>query len=351
MTTGLTSFSTEEDPGALPAVGTSDVAEGECLSPSIDSVDSVENESSSETDSESWRGEVSARLQRFRTRRKPSGPRYPSLLLPFDPPEYRYRPSPPRSEGSSALEPCAASNAEQSEAQEDVEMANSQSLPAVGAVATNRWADHLELSAKVIEFPRIAAIPEVRSSDLADPVIDRPRIVEAPEVLPPPPALGGMLMEAYSPAPGIPGISDELNLPCAPASIVRRVLAATVDVSIVGSAMAMFTAVFDRISTGQLRENLLLSLEALGAAALLLWMTYDFLFVVYTGSTPGIALARLELAAFDGKPIRRSRRRWRVIASFLSALSAGLGYLWCFLDDHGLCWHDRITRTYLKNAN
>ncbi len=41
-----------------------------------------------------------------------------------------------------------------------------------------------EPSAKVIEFPRSAAIPVFRASELAEPIFDRPRIVEAPEVLP-----------------------------------------------------------------------------------------------------------------------------------------------------------------------
>ncbi len=345
MTTGLTSFSTEEDPGPSSATGASDVAESECVSPSTDM---PEGEGSDESNPESWRGEVSARLQRFRTRRKPSGPRYPSLLLPFDPPEYRYRPSPPRSEGSSALEALASSTAEQSEVREEIAIENRHTAPPVSEAVTNRWIDRPELSAKVIEFPRFAAIPEFHGSDLADPVMDRPRIVEAPEVLPPPPALGGMLIEpAFNPAVGL---KDELDLPSAPASVLRRVLAATIDVGIVGAAMVAFAAIFERTSAFQLRENLLLSLGTLSAAALLLWMIYAFLFIVYTGSTPGIAIARLELAAFDGKPVRRTRRRWRVIASFLSAFSAGLGYLWCFLDDRGLCWHDRITRTYLKNA-
>ena len=36
---------------------------------------------------DSWRVEVAARLERYRTRRKPRTPRYPSLLLPFDAPE------------------------------------------------------------------------------------------------------------------------------------------------------------------------------------------------------------------------------------------------------------------------
>jgi hypothetical protein len=40
-------------------------------------------------------------------------------------------------------------------------------------------------------------------------------------------------------------------------------------------------------------------------------------------------------------------RRWRVLASFLSAASVGMGYAWVFLDEDSLCWHDRITHTYL----
>jgi hypothetical protein len=36
-----------------------------------------------------------------------------------------------------------------------------------------------------------------------------------------------------------------------------------------------------------------------------------------------------------------------VLASFLSGLSLGIGYLWCFLDEDQLCWHDRITHTYM----
>src|SRR5580692_45035 len=33
---------------------------------------------------DSWRIELAARLDRYRTRRKPRSPRYPSLLLPFE---------------------------------------------------------------------------------------------------------------------------------------------------------------------------------------------------------------------------------------------------------------------------
>jgi hypothetical protein len=77
------------------------------------------------------------------------------------------------------------------------------------------------------------------------------------------------------------------------------------------------------------------------------WGAYQYLLLVYAGSTPGLRLARLELARFDGSPAGRRLRRWRVLASFLSAASLGMGYAWVFLDEDALCWHDRITHTYL----
>src|SRR5258708_36958243 len=52
----------------------------------------------------------------------------------------------------------------------------------------------MEATARVLEFPRLAA-PPTRGEELAEPVMGRPRIVEAAELLPPPPALGGILIE------------------------------------------------------------------------------------------------------------------------------------------------------------
>jgi uncharacterized RDD family membrane protein YckC len=79
----------------------------------------------------------------------------------------------------------------------------------------------------------------------------------------------------------------------------------------------------------------------------LFWATYQYLLIVYSGTTPGLRLAGLELARFDGTPTHCSLRRWRVLASYLSAASLGMGYAWVFLDEDLLCWHDRITHTYL----
>jgi uncharacterized RDD family membrane protein YckC len=331
--------------------------------------------------SDSWRVEVAARLERYRTRRKPRTPRYPSLLLPFDAPESWSRPATASGAAAEVTKP----------AEQDFTFPNNEEPTAAevpGFVEphqpSKRYASQQaphpypeqapELSANVIEFPRSAAIPVFHPSDLADPVLDRhrPRIVEAPEILPPPPALGGMLIEPTHKEPVDRRAADS---PAASASIARRSLAALVDGIVLTMALAAFAAIFLRLNSGFIRvPNLsLISISidrplplllrptlagptlsattlagALGIIAVLLWASYKFLFVVYTGSTPGLRAARLRLAAFDGSPLTRRSRRWRVLASFLSAFSAGLGYLWCVLDQEGLCWHDRITRTHIQ---
>jgi uncharacterized RDD family membrane protein YckC len=356
MTTGLTSFSTEDDPEIPSLLSTlSETTAGETepgMSSVVEDVEGPGAEAGVHSDAESWRSEVAARLQRYRTRRKPSSPRYPSLLLPFDPPQYRYHSSPPAAASESTTQGGTTTESKTdltapcnqfSEVPRAPEQAPRQQLA--------QFLDpYLETSAQIIEFPRSAAIPVLHASDLADPVIDRPRIVEAPEVLPPPPALGGMLMEPVRNRAS--ERSDEFGSLTSPASIVRRWIAFLLDGVILGSALAAFAAVFLRLNLNLSHErgSLLVFIEAFGAVTVVVWMIYDFLFLVYTGSTPGLRAARLQLASFDGTPIDRRLRRWRVVTSFLSAFSAGLGYAWCLLDEKGLCWHDRITRTYVQTV-
>jgi uncharacterized RDD family membrane protein YckC len=176
-----------------------------------------------------------------------------------------------------------------------------------------------------------------------------------------------MLMEPAQPESADSRAGADFPLPSA--SIARRTLAALLDGVVLGTAMAAFAAILLRVNPS-LKPSLNLGLNlvrgplptlagptlagptfacTLAVVTLLFWAAYEFLFVVYTGSTPGLRAARLRLAAFDGSPLNRRARRWRVLASFLSACSAGLGYFWCFLDQDGLCWHDRITHTHVQS--
>jgi len=170
-----------------------------------------------------------------------------------------------------------------------------------------------------------------------------PRILEAPEVVPALLALGGITMEAAESkdAQRQPGI----DIPLQAASLGRRIAAAMVDGLIVLLAAGLFGLIFWKVTGIQPPQYQLLGLAAV--LLCVLWAAYEYLLLVYAATTPGLRLAGLALARFDGTPANRPLRRWRVLASYLAAVSLGMGYLWVFLDEDALCWHDRITHTYL----
>lgn len=122
-------------------------------------------------------------------------------------------------------------------------------------------------------------------------------------------------------------------------------MAAIIDGLIVLLADGVCTAVFYGIAgVWPPRQQIIaLSTALLGV----LWATYQYLLIVYAGTTPGLLTLRLEIQHFDGSFADRRRRRWRVLGSILSGASLAMGYAWRFLDEDGLLWHERITKTYV----
>jgi uncharacterized RDD family membrane protein YckC len=136
-----------------------------------------------------------------------------------------------------------------------------------------------------------------------------------------------------------------IDIPLQSAALGLRVVASLVDGIIIATASALFGFIFWKIAAVRPPQFQILGLAA--GIPCLFWAAYQYLLVVYAASTPGLRAAGLELARFDGTSTSRSLRRWRVLAAWLSAVSLGMGYAWVFLDEDGLCWHDRITHTYV----
>jgi uncharacterized RDD family membrane protein YckC len=320
-------------------------------------------------DSPAWRHEVAARLNRYQARRKPRPPRYPSLRLRFEEedltPAISGSPTeaPTFPQRTTASHQALALDSFTDSAAQQIEIGASIPLALNGAKVPQETAAHHQTdelpqqtapttapatapaTAKIIEFPRSWSPTPPPLDELAEPVLDRerPRILEAPEVAPPPPALGGITIEpAQQPElekrPGI-------DIPLQSAPLARRILAAAVDAVIIAAACALFGFIFWKVTA--IRPPRLQIIGLAAGLSGLFWAAYQYLLLVYSGTTPGLLLARLELARFDGSPAGRRLRRWRVLASFLSAASLGMGYAWVFLDEDALCWHDRITHTYL----
>ena len=334
----------------MPLQPTCDAANVEAVTPTVVLSAHMETSlSSSEesvgpgarSDPDAWRGELSARLNRYRARRKIRPPRYPSLSLKFGPLEPVIRTDSSRTETPSASyqpmseQALALDGTGHDTFAPDVESMVEAPPPITISVAP---------SAKIIEFPRFAWAPPAPPPDqLAEPVNDTPRILEVPDSTPPPPALGGITIEPAELAeierrPGI-------DIPLQSAPLGRRMVASALDGAIVGLASAWFGAIVWKV-TG-IRPPLP-QLLAFGAAVLgVLWAAYQYLLIVYSGSTPGLRIAKLDLSRFDGSRAPKALRRWRVLGSYLSVASLGMGYAWVFLDEDSLCWHDRITHTYL----
>jgi uncharacterized RDD family membrane protein YckC len=340
--------------------------EGEALSAEADAAEAVTSTAAdvqAAPDPESWRREVAARLSHYRARRRPREPRYPSLQLKFEAEPVWSDPAPGAqvlgAGAPSAQAPALNTPVSQPPANVDeplpptcAQQHITESRPPASAprirlaepadYPRDSFATANEATAKVIEFASYS-VPARPFDELAEPVFDRPRIIEAPELVPPPPALGGISIEPVEEPANERRPGFEIPLRAAPMG--RRVAAAGIDAALVMMAIAGFAYVFFRI-TAEVPSPARVAGTAFCLTAAF-WSAYQYLLLVYAGTTPGLKLAKLELQRFDGDPVPRGIRRWRVLASVLSGVSLGLGYAWCLLDEDQLCWHDRITRTYM----
>jgi uncharacterized RDD family membrane protein YckC len=323
--------------------------------PALEQAAIPSTEEEPEEGSQAWRHEVAARLYRYQARRKPRPPRYPSLRLPFEEPqpavtnslsEPQFFPRTTVSNHALALDSFPETSAPQPETLSTVDLftqrSQNTSVPSAPDVPLQQPSVSTA-TAKILEFPRSWTPTPPPLDELAEPVIDRPRILDAPEVVPPAPALGGITIEpARQPEVARrPGV----DIPLQSAPLPQRILAAVIDGAIIAMGDVIFSFIFWKLTAIRPPRMQIVGLGA--ALSSLFWAAYQYLLMIYAGTTPGLLIAKLRLAHFDGSRADRKLRRWRVIASFLSAASLGMGYLWVFLDEDSLCWHDRITHTYL----
>ena len=199
---------------------------------------------------------------------------------------------------------------------------------------------------KLIEFPRALYLgPAVNPYELADPVLEAPRILDVPESVPaPPPPLSDIELE-----PEGEEIDPRLLEPVLDvAPLPQRVFAGVVDAVVVLGAAALFGTIALKITGPALLADKRTALIAIAVVPTILWGMYNYLLLVHGGRTLGMILGKLRLVTFEMGPVRRNARKFRVCAMQLSCLALGMGLVWAFIDEDQICWHDRITHTYLS---
>jgi uncharacterized RDD family membrane protein YckC len=191
---------------------------------------------------------------------------------------------------------------------------------------------------KIIEFPRVQ-----RQYELADPVSDQLRIFEADEELPAPPPshLNEIEIAPQEPA----HVAAQIEVPLQTVPLATRVYATALDLILMICAIGLFAACAQLFANAIPITKQLLASGAV--CALLLLSLYYLLSFSFRRSTIGIDASGLRVITFSGHDPSRARLRCRALATVLSYAAVGMGFAWSLIDEDRLCWHDRITHTYM----
>jgi uncharacterized RDD family membrane protein YckC len=190
--------------------------------------------------------------------------------------------------------------------------------------------------------------------ELAEPMMDRPRILDVPEDAMPMPTIQGPLftdiqLDAEEPEEPVVHRPVQIDVPLQVALVGQRLYAAVIDFLFVLCGFAVFGAVAWKIMPDL--PNGKLALVAPFAILAVLWLAYQYMFIAYAGETPGMQVANMSLVTFEGERPDFRRRRQRALSMIVSLLSGGVGFGWALLDPDTLCWHDSISRTYVTQDN
>ena len=131
------------------------------------------------------------------------------------------------------------------------------------------------------------------------------------------------------------------------ASVTHRLIASLFDIAIVGLLVTAFLGLLywgcDDLSSALADP---ISVAVLAAAAMIIGLLYQSVFLAVRGDTPGMQFAGLRLVDFDGRPTSESQMNIRILGAFFSVLPAGVGLLWALVDEESLTWQDHISRTF-----
>jgi uncharacterized RDD family membrane protein YckC len=162
------------------------------------------------------------------------------------------------------------------------------------------------------------------------------------DVSEPGPALAGMEPNAEEeiarPRPGIHTV----------ASMDDRRLAAVIDVFCLLFAYGGFLMLFGSLG-GQFTLSKITAAVYISTFAIV-YLQYFALFTVFGGTTPGMMMRGLQVVSLCGEPPTPRQMLLRSAGYMLSAGTFFLGFLWSLWDQDELTWHDRLSGTHLSEV-
>jgi uncharacterized RDD family membrane protein YckC len=132
------------------------------------------------------------------------------------------------------------------------------------------------------------------------------------------------------------------------ASMDDRRLAALIDCFCLLFAYGGFLMLFGSLG-GQFTLSKL-NAAVYAATFAIVYLQYFALFTIFGGTTPGMMMRSLEVVSFSGEPPTPRQMLLRSAGYILSAGTFFLGFFWVMWDEDELTWHDRLSRTHLSAA-
>ena len=154
-------------------------------------------------------------------------------------------------------------------------------------------------------------------------------------------------LESSTAATGVVGEKGTLSV-LRIASLGKRLFAGIFDLMVLVCAGGVFTLIFRQAGGQFLLLPLNLAVAVLIGVIFLLG--YFGVFMAFASGTPGLIWAGLEVRTFEGNPPNRVDCYWRTFGYLVSVSALFLGFIWAVVDGEGLTWHDRMSRTFLVDA-
>ena len=240
-----------------------------------------------------WRGEVSQRLEAYRTRRRRLAPSATQSQFSFDDSS---RNTPPHTSAAVA-DPRGS-------VEEDFSF-----TVAIGRPAKKRVIEQSRMLIDVSVPPDSESPPQTQ-----------------------------LVREHRKPQPGLHPV----------ASIDDRRFAALIDFGCLLFAYGGFLMLFGSLGGEFTLSKLNAAVYATTFA--IVYLQYFALFTTFGGTTPGMMMRDLQVVSFSGEPPTPRQMLLRSAGYMLSAGTFFLGFLWVMWDEDELTWHDRLSRTHLSAA-
>lgn len=134
---------------------------------------------------------------------------------------------------------------------------------------------------------------------------------------------------------------------CPVAPPAQRRLAGLLDAALLlfsyGGFLSLFVALGGRFDLSKVDAGIV------GSTLAVFYALYVALFTFFGGATPGMMLRHLRVVGFDGGEPTPGQLLWRSFGYLVSAGTLMFGFLAALWDEDTLCWHDRISQTYLTD--